>query len=95
MSQSHLLEEHLVFNVTKSCEFIYEFVKKTIKETLPSELSYLNAFDKASFAINEIVAMPDNMIKMLITFMLQNQGKLSKKKEKYFEPLREDEIELI
>ena len=84
------------FNATKSCEFIYEAVKKTIKEKLPSELKYLNAFDKASFAINEIVAMPDNMIKMLITFMLQNKGKLSKKKkEKYFELLREDEIELI
>ena len=84
------------FNATKSCEFIYEAVKKTIKETLPSELNYLNAFDKASCAINEIVTMPNNMIKMLITFILQNKGKLSrKKKEKYFELLREDEIELI
>ncbi len=84
------------FNATESCEFIYEAVKKVIKETLPSELNYLNAFDRASFAINDIVAMPNNMIKMLITFMVQNGGKLSKrKKEKYFELLREDEIGAI
>jgi len=84
------------FNATKSCEFIYEAVKKVIKETLPSELNYLNAFDKASLAINDIVAMPNNMVKMLITFMVQNKGKLSKRKrEKYFELLRDDEIGLI
>ncbi len=84
------------FNATESCEFIYEAVKKVIKKTLPSELNYLNAFDKASLAINDIVVMPNNMVKMLITFMVQNGGKLSKrKKEKYFELLSDDEIELI
>ncbi len=84
------------FNATESCEFIYEAVKKVIKETLPSELNYLNAFDRASLAINNIVAMPNNMVKMLITFMVQNGGKLSKRKrEKYFELLSDDEIGLI
>ena len=81
------------FNCTKGCEFIYASVKKTIKETLPQELNYLSAFDKASTYINEIVPMPNNLIKTLITFILQNSGKLSKKKkEKYFEKLRDDEL---
>jgi len=84
------------FNVTESCEFIYRLVEKTIKETLPNELNYLQAFDGASVAIYNIVPMPDNMIKMLIGFVLQNDGKLSKKKkEKYFELLREDEVKEI
>ncbi len=84
------------FNCTKSCEFIYKAVEKTIKETLPNELKYLNAFDKAYAGINEMIEMPDNKIKSLITFVLQNKGKLSKKKkEKYYEKLRLQEIDEI
>jgi Fic family protein len=87
------------FNCTKSCEFIYSAVEKTIKETLPNELKYLDAFDKAFGAINEMIEMPDNQIKSLITFILQNKGKLSKKKkEKYYEQLtlkETDEIESV
>ena len=84
------------FNCTASCEFIYESVEKTIKETLPHELSYLNSFDKAYEEINDFIVMPDNKIKSLITFILQNDGKLSKnKKEKYYEKLTQSEIENI
>jgi len=40
--------------------------------------------------------MPNNMIKSLITFILQNNGKLSKKKKsKYFEELTMAEVEEI
>jgi len=84
------------FNCTQSCEFIYSAVEKTIKETLPNELKYLDAFDKAYSAINEMIEMPDNKIKSLITFILQNNGKLSKrKKEKYYEKLTVEEVEEI
>lgn len=84
------------FNATKSCEFIYESVEKTIKETLPQELKYLHSFDKAFEEIHNFVEMPDNKIKSLITFILQNDGKLSKnKQEKYYEKLTRGEIENI
>lgn len=84
------------FNITKSCEFIYPLIKKTIQETLPNELNHLSSFDKACYKINEIVTMPDNMIKTLITFILQNEGKLSKKKkEKYYEQLTMEELQEI
>jgi Fic family protein len=84
------------FNCTESCEFIYKSVEKTIKETLPHELNYLNAFDKTYSAINEMIEMPDNKIKSLITFILQNSGKLSKKKkEKYYQKLTQEELEKI
>ncbi len=84
------------FNCTVSCEFIYESVEKTIKETLPQELKYLNSFDKAFKDIHDFIEMPDNKIKSLITFILQNDGKLSKnKQEKYYDKLTKDEIENI
>ncbi|MCF6309075.1 MAG: Fic family protein [Sulfurimonas sp.] len=84
------------FDCTKSCEYIYECVEKTIKETLPDELNYLNSFDKAYLEINELIEMPDNKIKTLITFILQNNGKLSKnKQEKYYSKLIKTELESI
>jgi len=84
------------FDATSSCEFIYECVNKTIKKTLPEELKYLSSFDKAYEEINEIIEMPDNKIKSLISFILQNNYKLSKKKkEKYYEELRTEEINNI
>jgi len=84
------------FNCTQSCEFIYAAVEKTIKETLPNELEYLDAFDKAYGEINEMLEMPDNQIKSLITFILQNNGKLSKKKkEKYYDKLTMEETQEI
>ncbi len=84
------------FDCTKSCEFIYDLVEKTIKETLPQELKYLDAFDKAYNAISQMIEMPDNQIKQLITFVLQNDGKLSKKKkEKYYNKLTPQEVEEI
>ena len=84
------------FNPTKSCEFIYESVERTIKETLPDEIKYLNAFDDAYEKINNFIVMPDNKIKSLITFILQNNGKLSKKKkDKYFDKLTHDEVQSI
>lgn len=84
------------FNITESCEFMYRLVKKTMDETLPNELSYLSSFDKACHEVNEIITMPDNMIKTLITYILQNDGKLSKKKkEKYYESLTMEEIQKI
>ncbi|QSZ43162.1 cell filamentation protein Fic (plasmid) [Sulfurimonas aquatica] len=84
------------FDATSSCEFIFACVEKTIKETLPNELKYLNSFDKAYIEINEIIEMPENKLKSLITYILQNEHKLSKnKKEKYFDELTAHEIKTI
>ncbi len=84
------------FNITESCEYIYGLVEKTINETLPNELIYLTSFDKACDKINEIVMMPDNMIKSLITLILQNKGILSKKKkDKYYAQLSANEVQKI
>lgn len=84
------------FDCTASCEFIYYCVEKTINETLPQELRYIESFDQAYAAINEIIEMPDNKIKTLITFILQNNGALSKKKRtQHFAQLEEDELKTI
>jgi len=84
------------FDCTASCEFIYTCVEKTILETLPRELDYLASFDKAFSAIDGMIEMPDNKIKMLITLMMQNNAALSKKKKlKYFMQLSDEELKNI
>jgi len=56
-------------------------------------LKYLKSFDKSYTEINELLEMPDNKIKSLITFILQNDNKLSKnKQEKYFPQLMVEEV---
>jgi len=81
------------FDCTRACEFIYSCVEKTIEETLPEELKYLESFDNALEEIYALIEMPDNEIKFLITFILQNNGVLSKnKKDKNFPLLEENEV---
>lgn len=84
------------FDCTRACEFIYSCVEKTIEETLPEELNYLESFDKTYEEIYQLIEMPDNKIKNLITFILQNNGVLSKnKKDKYFVLMENDEVKKI
>ncbi|MEA3455155.1 MAG: Fic family protein [Campylobacterota bacterium] len=84
------------FDCTSSCEFIFKCVEKTITKTLPNELQYLTSFDKTYDAINEYIEMPDNKIKSLITFILQNNYKLSKaKRGKYYSELSDKETTMI
>ncbi len=46
--------------------------------------------------INNYVSLPDNKVDLLIKFLNQNDGKLSKRKrEKKFEELTEEEIKNI
>lgn len=78
------------FDCTRACEFIYSCVEKTIEEILPEELNYLESFDNTYKEISQLLEMPDNEIKKLITFILQNNGVLSHNKKKSYFPLMEN-----
>lgn len=80
------------FDGTEVAEFLFECAEKTITELLPREIQYLESFDKTFEEAKEILEMPDHELKQLITFISQNDGKLSKrKKEKFFDMLSEGE----
>ena len=84
------------FDCTKACEFIYSCVEKTIKETLPYELRYLESFDKTYEEIYQFIEIKDNDIKQVIAFILQNNGVLSiNKKRKFFSLMEDFEVEKI
>jgi hypothetical protein len=93
---NNTIDLYRFFDCTTACEFIYSCVEKTIEETLPSELKYLASFDNTFEEIYDFIEIPDNDIKNLITFILQNNGKLSKNKKKtYFHLMEDFEVEKI
>ncbi len=83
------------FDATKIAEFLYECVLETIDidKVLPEEIRYLEYYDQMKKAINELFDMPDHLADLLIRFLEQNEGKLSKiGREKEFHSLTDKEV---
>lgn len=60
------------------------------------ELDFLEVYDKAKQAIQEIVDLPDRQIDLFINLTIQNNGKLSeRKRESFFSKLNSQEIDAI
>ena len=67
------------FDVTRQAEFFFECVEETVNKTLPEEVSYLTKYDLLDDFIKNYIDMPDKLVDLLIRFLNQNDGKLSKR----------------
>lgn len=67
------------FDATAHAEFLYACVEQTIEEDLPAEVAFLEAFDRFSLGVQEIVDMPADRIELLQKFLQQNDGQLSQR----------------
>jgi Fic family protein len=84
------------FDATKQAEFLYSCVEQTIREIIPEEVEYLCRYDKMKAFIDEHFEMPNITADLLIRFLAQGNGKLSKRaRNKEFDELTEDEIAII
>ena len=84
------------FDAAAHAEFLYSCVEQTVEEDLPEEIRFLQAFDKFSSAVKEIVEMPDREIEMLRGFLAQGGGDLSKRaRETEFRALTDEEAAQI
>ncbi|MDZ4323342.1 MAG: Fic family protein, partial [Alphaproteobacteria bacterium] len=84
------------FDATHFAEFLYECVHQTVEKTLPEEISYLEQYDAMKTAINERFDMPDYLADLLIRFLQQNNGTLSKRaREKEFSELSDKECQTL
>jgi len=84
------------FDATAHAEFLYSCVEQTVEEDLPAEIRFLQAFDKFSSVVKEIVEMPDREIEKLRSFLAQGNGYLSNRaKEKEFIALTDEETTRI
>jgi len=84
------------FDATKQTEFLFDCVADTIKNIVPQEINYLANYDAFKTYMEEEFEMPDKLISVLVRFLEQNQGVLTKRaKEKEFSMLTEREVKRI
>lgn len=93
---NHTLDYYKYFDATKQAEFLFECVDFTISKIIPEEVRYLQIFDEMKYWLDDRFQMPDNSVALLIRFLYQNRGKLSKRaKENEFKSFTEDEVKEI
>ena len=84
------------FDATSQAEFLYSCVEETISKALPAEVDYLQKYDLMKSFVSQYLDMPDPTVGLLIRFLTQNDGKLSKRgQNKEFSALTGDEIEVL
>jgi len=84
------------FDATQQAEFLYECVEQTIQVNLPQEVDYLTRYDRFVAQIKAMLELPDARLNLLVKFLQQNAGCLSKSAlDKEFASLTAQEVERI
>jgi Fic family protein len=84
------------FDATSFSEFLFACVDYTIEKIIPEEVGYLQKYDEMKSWLDDHFEMPDKTVALLIRFLEQNNGKLSKRAiENEFNVLSKSEIEII
>jgi len=90
------IDMYRYFDATKQAEFLFACVEETVNKTLPNEIKYLEKYDRLNNYIKNYIDMPDNLVDLLIRFLGQNNGILSKRaRGKEFDKLTENEAQNI
>lgn len=90
------IDYYRYFDATPQAEFLFECVDTTIHKTIPDEVAYLQKYDEMKLWLDDHFQMPDNMVALLIRFLEQNNGTLSKRaQEKEFVGLTNEEVKNI
>jgi len=90
------IDYYRYFDATRQAEFLYACVEDTIQNIIPEEVKYLQRYDEMKRYLDDKFEMPDKTVGLLVRFLEQNQGKLSKRaKANEFKVLSDKEIENI
>lgn len=90
------IDYYRYYDATKQAEFLYECVEDTIRNIIPEEINYLQRFDEFKREIDSQLDLPDKLVSLLVRFLGQGSGKLSKRaREKEFKALRQTEIDYL
>ena len=84
------------FDATRQAEFFFECVEETVNKTLLGEVDYLAKSDLFNDFVKNYIDMPDRLVDLLIRFLNQNNGQLSKRaRRKEFAALTDREVNAI
>ena len=90
------IDYYRYFDATAQAEFLFYCVNDTLVNVIPNEVEYLKKFDEFKRFIDNKFEMPDNMISLLVGFLEQGNGKLSKRaRTNEFKDLIENEVSMI
>ena len=73
------IDYYRYFDATVQSEFLFDCVDYTVKQIIPDEVSYLQKFDAIKTWLDDNFQMPDKTVALLIRFLEQNNGTLSKR----------------
>jgi len=94
--KNETIDLYRFFDATKHAEFLYDCVLQTIDKNLPEEIAYLQKYDEMKNFIDNTFDMPGKTVSLLITFLHQGKGKLSKRAlSKELANLTSKEVEMI
>jgi hypothetical protein len=65
---------------TPHVEYVLEVIEAVVTHDLPEELDLLQRADDAVAGIKRIVDLPDRKMNLLLSLLMQNQGRLSSNK---------------
>lgn len=84
------------YDLTSQAEFLFECVEETINRIIPEEIDYLEKYDRLMNAVNSIINIPNTRLDLLIKYLIQNKGKLSKRKRQQdFDEISDEDIIII
>jgi len=87
------IDYYRYFDATPQAEFLYDCVYDTIHNIIPREAKYLENYDSFKHFLDSKVEMPNKTVALLVRFLEQNDGKLSKRaRENEFAALNDKEI---
>ena len=90
------IDYYRYFDATIQTEFLFECVDYTINKIIPDEVVYLEMYDEMKDWLDDRFQMPDKMVALLIRFLEQTSGKLSKRaREKEFAGFTDEEVKNI
>lgn len=93
---SESIDYYRYYDATKQAEFLYECVEDTIRNIIPEEINYLQKFDEFKKEVDSQLDLPDKLISLLVRFLEQGGGVLSKRaREREFKALKQEEIDYL
>jgi len=90
------IDYYRYFDATLQCEFLFDCIDYTINKIIPDEVGFLQKYDQMKEWLDDTFQLPDKTVAVLIRFLEQNNGTLSKRaREKEFIDFTDKEIKEI
>jgi Fic family protein len=84
------------YDATQQAEFLFDCINDTIEHLIPQEVKYLQQYDEFKNYVDNEFEMPDKTVALLVRFLSQNDGLLSRKKrQSEFAALTDEDVKKI